>query len=68
MKVAVNRPLLVVSGKGVVVTGVVVTGVLPKSMVTVEAGANPAPLTVTEVPLGPEDGSRIITRSIKAVT
>ena len=41
---------------------VVRSDVLPKSMVTVEVGSNPAPVTVTEVPAGPEDGSSIITR------
>jgi len=38
-------------------------GYFPKLMVTVEAGSNPAPVTVTEVPLGPEIGSRKMTEA-----
>ncbi len=48
--------LLVLRGNGVVVT------VLPpKVMVTVELGENPVPMISTEVPTGPEIGSRIMT-------
>ena len=56
------------AGVLVTVLGLVSTGVSSNSIVIVELGPNPAPVTVTEVPLGPEDGSSIITGSIKAVT
>ena len=59
-----NPVAVVFNGDGFVVT----SDVLPKSMVTVEVGSNPAPVTVTEVPLGPEDGSSIITGSKKLQT
>ena len=52
----------------ITVVGLVVTGFPSNSIVIVELGPNPAPVTVTEVPLGPEDGSSIITGSIKVVT
>ena len=54
--------------------GFVVTPFTPNLMVTSEIGANPLPIIFTEVPLGPEDGSipedgtSIITGSIKVVT
>jgi hypothetical protein len=65
LKVAIKVPVAVVfNGDGFVVT----SDVPPKSMVTVEVGSNPAPVTVTEVPTGPEDGSRKMIGLTKAVT
>lgn len=40
----------------VTVLGVVVTGFPSKVIVTAELGSNPVPVTVTEVPTGPEVG------------
>ena len=48
--------------------GVVVTAVPLNVMVTVELGSNPAPVIFTEVPTGPEVGSRKMTGFTKAVT
>lgn len=65
MKVAIKVPVVVViNGDGSVVT----SDMLPKSMVTVEVGSNPAPVTVTEVPTGPEDGSRKMIGVVEEVT
>ena len=51
-----NRPLL----SGVTVLGLVFTLLPSNFMVTVELAENPAPVTVTDVPTGPELGSRAI--------
>ena len=64
LKVAMKNP----AGVLVTVLGLVATDVPSNSIVIVELGSNPAPVTVTEVPLDPEGGSSLITRSIKDVT
>ena len=58
MKVAVKNP----AGVLITVFGLVTTGIPSNCIVIVELGPNPAPVTVTEEPLGPENGSSIITR------
>lgn len=59
--VAMKLPVAVVfNGDGFVVT----SDVLPKSIVTVEVGSNPAPVTVTEVPAGPEAGLSVMVGAV----
>ena len=43
-------------------------GVLPKVIVTLEPGLNPAPVISTDVPTGPDVGSMIIKGFSKDVT
>ena len=50
------------------VGGIVGTWFPPKLMVTVELGVNPVPVTFTDVPTGPEVGSRIMTGCHQSVT
>ena len=60
LKVAMKVP--------VEVAGVVVSIVSSKAMVTAEPGSNPAPEISTDVPTGPESGSRKMIGFTKAVT
>ena len=64
VKLAKNTPLAVV----VTVVGVVIISLPLNVIVTVELGSNPAPAISTEVPTGPEAGSRKMIGFTKAVT